>query len=555
MSIRQPDRLDAWILGSGIASLTAAVHLLQEAQVPPSRIHIVETLGAPGGTTTSFGDAEHGYDYRGGVRPQFNDICMDALLSLVPSKSNPKQTLRDDILQHAESHEAKGHTKPAQTRFVERKPDGISRVDAKKATLGLRDRIDLFMLASKTEKALGRAHIRDFFNESFFHSGYWLTLATTFGFKPSHSAAEFSRYLHRFNNLHDLQRLHPLDAGKYNVHESIINPIVEFLHSKGVDFHFNTTVCDVIFAYDKDTREPSFVTAIRTAPAHERSTSIPSAKEKTIFLKDDDFVMVNLGSIYSSILHGDNTHPPPCLEHIQSTLTPDTEDNPIDTELDENWLLWLELSTKHSKFGNAYNFCTRLHDSRIESFTITLHSPEFFTRLTEATGNAPGPTNILTLRDSSWLITLRIPSQPVFPDQPDSVQVCCGYALFPEKNGDYLAKPMLNCSGQEILSEILHHLQFPIEPITSKSITIPCIQPRAAATLLPRVPENRPHIIPPGVANMAMIGPFVNIPDEVVVTADYSVRGAQMAVRHLMKVDRLLKKSKRTSAINLLGLL
>ncbi|KAL4883215.1 streptococcal 67 kDa myosin-cross-reactive antigen like family-domain-containing protein [Aspergillus karnatakaensis] len=527
-SAEDANRLNAWILGSGISSLTTAVHLIQEAHVPPSQVHIIETLSIAGGTTVSYGDAEHGYDFRAGMRPQLNDMCMETLLSLVPSESNPSRTLRDDVFEFAKSLDIQ----PAQTRFLTHKPLGVGRIDGKKMMLGVRDRLDLFMLASN------------------------------FGLKPLHSAAEFRRYLHRYHDLHDINDPHPLDLGKYNVHESIIAPIARFLQSSGVDFRFNTTICDILFAYDNpdDPLEPTRVKEIQTSPAHERSTSISSLEQQVVKLNPDDIVFVTLGSIFSSILTGDNTRSPPYLETVTSTLdpfslSPDNPSSPIDSELDENWLLWLELCTKHPKFGNAYNFCTRLHESRLESFTITLSSPEFFNRLHATTLDQPGPNTSLTLRDTPWLITLRIPHQPVFPDQPDHIQVCYGYALHPEKEGSFISKPMLKCSGEEILTEILQHLRYPPDGILAHAITIPHIQPRACSTFLPRTPEDRPAVLPKGMENMAVIGPFVEIPDEVVVTMDYSVRGAQIAVRGLMGVGGVVRGSKRVGTVGLLGVL
>ncbi|RDW78849.1 oleate hydratase [Aspergillus mulundensis] len=583
MSRRNPNDLDAWILGSGIASLTAAVHLIQEAHVPPSRIHIIETLNVAGGTTASLGDTENGYDFRAGMRPQFNDLCMGNLLSLVPSLSDPDRNVRDEILEFAKTLDIK----PAleQTRFLSRKGNKVNAVKGKKMALGVRDRIDLVILASKSEKALGRSRICDFFSKGFFRSGYWLSLATTqmdrFGLKPSHSASEFRRYLHRFNNLHDLSDPHLLDLGKYNVHESIIVPIARFLLSRGVDFRFSTTICDILFAHDNpaDPNEPTRVTAIQTSPAIEGKprSSICSKDEVTINLNPDDIVIVSLGSIFSSMLTGTNAQPPPVFDpsSLSLSLDPETEPNTesqrdsgieISPELDENWLLWLELCTKHRKFGNAYNFCTRLHASRIESFTMTLSSTELFEKLAEVSNTRPlpGPNTILTLSDSTWLVTLRVPTQPVFKDQPDGIQVAYGYAMAPEKNGTYIAKPMLHCSGREILSEVLAHLNIPPENpsherILNSAITIPCIQPRATATFLPRHPTDRPAVIPQGMSNMACIGAFVEIGDEVVVTADYSVRGAQIAVRELMGVGKgaegsARRRSKRGSAVGLLGL-
>ncbi|KAL4947075.1 streptococcal 67 kDa myosin-cross-reactive antigen like family-domain-containing protein [Aspergillus filifer] len=567
---RDPTNLDAYILGSGLASLTSAVHLIREANVPPNRVHIIETLSLAGGTTVSYGDAKKGYDFRADMRPQFNDSCVDDLLRLVPSKVNPDQnkTVRDDVLEFAESMGNVCSKNRERTRFLTRsrkKRDSVGKADAKKAGLGLRDRMEMVLLTTKSEKVLGRARICDCFSKGFFGSGYWLGLASTFGLKPSHSASEFRRYLQHFNNLHDLNHPHPLDLGQYNVHESIVAPIAHYLQSVGVDFRFDTTISDILFDYENrlDTNDPTRVTGIQTCPfgaisssstasasQHDsaRSSSLPK-DEETITLNEDDIVIVNLGSIYSSIVTGTNTHAPPSFDTTSFSPNFDDADDPnasqITAELDENWLLWLELCTKHPKFGNAYNFCTRLTSSRLESFTITLKSEEFLNSIRSITGDqklggAKYPNKLLTLRDSPWLITLNIPPQPLFPDQPGDVSVVYGYALHPEKPGLFTGqRPMVQCSGREILAEILEYLSLhpdTMDSILKSSITIPCIQPRAASTLLPRDVGDRPHIIPRGVSNMALIGPFVEIEGEVVVTTDYSVRGAQRAVRSLMGI-------------------
>ncbi|KAB8206643.1 67 kDa myosin-cross-reactive antigen like family protein [Aspergillus parasiticus SU-1] len=524
-SRRPPDKLDVWILGSGIASLTAAVHLIQEANVPPEKIHILEKLAVAGGGTISEGDPVNGYNYRAGGMPPFNGSAMEELLSVVPSRTRKGKTARDDIIEFG-SH-ALNWT--SHTRLLTRRSHGLGRIDPHKINLGLRDRIELFVMVSKTEIALGRTRIKDHFNESFFKSNYWLTLATTFGFQPWHSAAELRRYIACFmHDIHDLNFPRVLDSGRYNRHEAIVAPIAHFLTSQGVDFQFNTIVSDIVM----DPKNDNHVSAIC---AHREDE--PDHK---IVLGQNDIVFVSVGSVMSGTTTGSNTEPP-SLELME-----------IDKDLDENWLLWLELSTKNPKFGNAYNFCTRMSESRLESFTVTLKDPEFFNRFCKLTDNQPGTAAFVTLKDSSWIISLNIPQQPLFPDQPGDVQVLWGYALCPEAQGDYVKKPMLSCSGEEIMTEILHHLQFPVETILKSSITIPCVVPRMTATLLPRGSGDRPQVVPEGMENLALIGQFVDIPDEVVVSMDYGVRGAQMAVRRLMGLDIEGKKSKRSSAISLL---
>ncbi|PYH98011.1 myosin-cross-reactive antigen family protein [Aspergillus ellipticus CBS 707.79] len=526
-----PDQVDAWILGSGIASLTAAVHLIQEACVPPSRVHILEALDQAGGGTVSSGDAVNGYDYRAGGMPPFNDSCVEELLELVPSHTNPEKTVLDDIHNFWET---KAVRDTPHTRFLVRHKNRIERIDAKRATLGLRDRVDLFMMASKAEKSLGRSRICDHFNRSFFKSGYWLSLSTTFGIKPTHSAAEFRRYLQRFmHDVHSLNQRRPLDYGRYNRHESIVTPIASFLRSRGVDFQFHTTVTDIITW--PSSNDPQRVSAIQAV--HE------NGPEHIITLGPNDIVLVSVGSVMSGSTTGTNDQPP-SLELME-----------IEKDLDENWLLWLELCTKNPIFGNAYNFCTRMHESRLESFTMTFKTTEFFSRFVELTGDKPGSGTFVTLKDTPWLLSLSLPQQPLFPDQPDNVQVAWGYAMYPDLEGGYIKKPMLECSGQEIMAEILRQLKFPLEGILEQSITIPCVVPRMAASVLPRAEQDRPRVIPRGIENLGLIGQFVEIPGEVDVAMDYGVRGAQMAVQKLMGLDMVVRPSKRSSAINLLGLL
>lgn len=361
-----------------------------------------------------------------------------------------------------------------------------------------------------------------------------IALHHRFGFQPCHSAAEFHRYIRRFmHNGHGLSDFHPVYEGRVNFHHAVTEPVAAFLESRGVDFQCHTTVTDIIMdPPDKCHR----VSAIEWTKANE-------PKKGTINLSQNDIAIVSLGNIMSGAATGSNTTPPD-LELIE-----------IHKDLDENWLLWLELCTKHPKFGNAYNFCTRMLQSRLEVFTVTLRSPEFFNRLVALTGDQPGSVPYVTLKDSTWLLNMSVPRQPFFPDQPPGVQVFWGYAMHPEKTGDFIKKPMINCSGEEIMMELLHHLKFPLDTITCDAITIPCILPRMTSMLLPRVASDRPQITLEGMTNLGLIGQFVEIPNEVVCSTDYGVKGAHMAVHQLMGLEEQqpvkASKSKKSSVFGL----
>lgn len=325
--------------------------------------------------------------------------------------------------------------------------------------------------------------------------------------------------MHNSNGLNDF---HPLYEGRVNLHQAVTVPIAAFLESRGVDFQCHTIVTDIIM----DPRDECH----RISTIEWRKANEP--KKGAINLAQNDIAIVSLGNIMSGATTGTNTTPPD-LELIE-----------IHKDLDENWLLWLELCTKNPKFGNAYNFCTRMLQSRLEVFTVTLKSPEFFNRFVALTGDQPGSVPYVTIKDSAWLFNISVPQQPFFPDQPPEVQVFWGYAMHPEKTGDFIKKPMINCSGEEIMAELLHHLKFPLETITRDSITIPCILPRMTSMLLPRVTSDRPQTIPEAMTNMGVIGQFVEIPNEVVCSMDYGVKGAQMVVRQLMGLQEPVKPSK-----------
>lgn len=101
---------------------------------------------------------------------------------------------------------------------------------------------------------------------------------------------------------------------------------------------------------------------------------------------------------------------------------------------------------------------------------------------------------------------------------------------------------MVECSGSEIFSELLHHLKFPEEINGEKAITIPAMLPYITAQFLTRKEGDRPAVVPKGSTNLGLLGQFVEIEKDTVFTVEYSVRGAQMAVKNLMGLgDKELK--------------
>ena len=67
---------------------------------------------------------------------------------------------------------------------------------------------------------------------------------------------------------------------------------------------------------------------------------------------------------------------------------------------------------------------------------------------------------------------------------------------------------------------------------------IPCYMPYVDAQFQPRKMIDRPKVIPSGSVNFAMASQFVEIPEDMVFTEEYSVRAARMAVYGLMDIKK-----------------
>jgi oleate hydratase len=245
-----------------------------------------------------------------------------------------------------------------------------------------------------------------------------------------------------------------------------------------------------------------------------------------VHVHDADIVIITLGSMTSSSSQGANTSAP---SSPFSSISPSS---------DGSWELWKSLSLDYPHFGDPDNFTNRISESHFESFTVTLKSPDLLVHLAEFTHNAPGTGALTTFKDSNWLLSVVVPHQPHFISQPANVQVFWGYALRPTHKGNFVQKPMTECTGAEILTELLGHLRFPTHPTLDTAITIPCSMPYITSQFLTRGPNDRPHVIPFNSTNLAFVGQFVEIPLDVVFTVEYSVRSAMMAVYGLMGLEK-----------------
>ena len=201
------------------------------------------------------------------------------------------------------------------------------------------------------------------------------------------------------------------------------------------------------------------------------------------------------------------------------------------------WALWEKLAAGRPELGNPAAFNTSIPESYWASFTTTLKDPAFFDQMERFTGNRAGTGGLVTFKDSRWLMSVVLAHQPHFAGQPDGVQVVWGYALHPDRIGDFVAKPMSECTGAEILRELCGHLNFDPQLFASANC-VPCRMPYITSMFMPRTKSDRPLPVPRNSKNLALVSQFVEIPDDVVFTVEYSVRAAQMAVYQLLEINR-----------------
>jgi oleate hydratase len=247
-------------------------------------------------------------------------------------------------------------------------------------------------------------------------------------------------------------------------------------------------------------------------------------EEIKVDVEEDDLVFITNGSMTASSTLGSM--------HAAATLTTEPED--------PSWALWEKIAVDHPEFGRPSVFSKRVNESKWMSFTTTLRDPLFFDLMEKFTGNAAGTGALVTLTDSNWLMSVVLAYQPHYIDQPESVQVFWGYGLYMDRPGNFVKKKMVDCSGEEIMTELCTHLRFTthLPKIISTSNCIPCVMPYITSQFLTRAKGDRPEVIPQGWTNLAFVSQFCEIPDDVVFTVEYSVRAAQTAVFKLLDLDK-----------------
>lgn len=494
---------NAYLIGGGIGSLAAAAFMIRDGKMRGEQISILETGSLMGGSLDGAGNPEHGYSLRGGrMLTTDNYECTWDLFKSIPSLQHAGKSVFEETVDFNERYHSN-----SKARLVDKRR---AKVPVTSMGFSMHDRMELLKLATTSEAELGNSRIVDWLSPSFFETEFWYMWATTFAFQPWHSAVEFKRYLHRF--MMEFSRIETLAGVKrtvYNQYDSLVLPLQTWLQQQNVRFIAN---CEVKKLQHSSNDSSLSITGL---------DCLRDGREESIVVNEGDLVFLQNASMTDASSLGSMTSAPEKRSKLNSC----------------GWQLWEQLAAERPGMGNPTAFNSCIAQSNWESFTVTLKDPRFFDLMQEFSGNEAGTGGLVTFKDSNWLMSIVLAHQPHFIDQPAGVQVFWGYALYPDRIGDYVAKPMSDCSGAEILQELLGHLRFDTD-VFDNANCIPCRMPYITSMFMPRSAGDRPLPVPPGSKNFAFISQFVEVPDDVVFTVEYSVRAAQMAVYQLLDIDR-----------------
>ena len=514
---KKPEGVDAksaYLIGSGLAALSAACFLVRDGQMKGEHVHILEKDPIPGGACDGYKYQDIGYVMRGGREMDNHFECMWDLFRSIPSIEDENYTVLDEYYWLNKADPNYSLCRATVNRGQDAHTDG---------KFGLSDKgaMEILQLFMTPDEKLYDKKITDFFDDEVLNTNFWMYWRTMFAFENWHSALEMKRYLQRYiHHIGGLPDFTALRFTRYNQYESMILPMVKYLESFGVQFHYNTKVVNVAFDCAGGKKQATRIDILR------------DGLEDCIDLTENDLVFITNGG---------------CVEN--STIGSQNTAAPYRPEIKEGggWDLWRKIAAQDPSFGHPDKFCYDPELSNWMSATITTLDQKIVPYIKKICKRDPFSGKvvtggIVTVKDSSWLLSWTLNRQQQFRDQPKDQLCVWVYGLFSDKPGDFVKKPMRECTGKEICMEWLYHIGVPadqIEELAANSAnTVPCMMPYIDAFFMPRAVGDRPDVVPEGAVNFAFLGQFAETERDTIFTTEYSIRTGMEAVYTLLNVDR-----------------
>ena len=508
------DNKSAYIVGSGLGALAAACFLVRDGQMKGENVHILEKDKIPGGACDGYYYNDVGYIMRGGREMDNHFECMWDLFHSIPSIETEGVSVLDEYywLNKAD---------PNYSLMRATEKCGQDAHTDKKFAISDKGAMEIMKLFFTPDEDLYDKRINEVFDEEVFNSNFWLYWRTMFAFENWHSALEMKlyikRYIHHIGGLPDFTALR---FTKYNQYESMILPMVKYLESFGVQFHYGMKVDNVLFDITNDKKQAKTIEVE------------VDGKKKYIDLTENDLVFITNGGCVENSTHGS--------QNEKAEFNPDIKSG-------GGWDMWRKIAAQDKSFGNPDKFCYDPKQTNWMSATVTTLDDKIPPYIEKICKRDPFSGKvvtggIVTVKDSNWLLSWTFNRQPQFRDQSKNQLVGWIYGLFSDKPGNYIKKTMIECTGKEICMEWLYHLGVPtdqIEELASNSAnTVPVMMPYITAFFMPRKAGDRPLVVPEKSVNFAFLGQFAETPRDTIFTTEYSIRTAMEAVYTLLDIDR-----------------
>lgn len=415
------EKKSAYIVGSGLAGLAAAAFLIRDGQMAGEKIHIYEELPVAGGSLDGTDRPNVGFVTRGGREMEDHFECLWDLYRSIPSLEIKGASYLDEYYWLDKDDPNSSNCRLIYNRGNEVPDDG-------QYTLGKTSK-ELIKLVLTPEEKLGTETIQEFFSDAFFESNFWVYWSTMFAFEKWHSAVEMRRYVMRFiHHIDGLPDFTALKFNKYNQYESMVKPLMAYLTDHHVDVQFETTVDNVLVDLEGNQK------------VARKLLLTVSGQKQTVTLTPNDLVFVTNGSITESSTYGSHDKPAPITDQPGGS-----------------WMLWENLAAQSDDFGHPKVFYQNLpKKSWFVSATATIENDEldpYIERLTKRDLHAHkiNSGGIITVTDSNWMMSFAVHRQPHFKEQKPNQTTVWIYGLYSDVDGNYIRKPIENCSGKERL--------------------------------------------------------------------------------------------------------
>ena len=512
------DKKSAYIIGTGLAGLSAAFYLVRDGRMKGEHIHLLEKLDLAGGLCDGRKDITKGFYMRGGREMDNHFECMWDMFRSVPSIETPDVSVLDEYY-WLNKHDPNYSLCRATINCGEdAHTDKLFKLDRESA-------MALSKLFLTPEKTLENKKISDVLPESFWKTNFWLYWQTMFAFQKWSSALEMKRYLCRYvHHIDGLPDFSALRFTKYNQYESMILPLIKYLKNNGVKIDYGIDVKNVIFKSKQNKK-------VATKIVYEND-----GETKEIDLTEDDLVFITNGCCTDTSCYGDQDNAPD-LSIIKNGKG-------------ESWDLWKNIASQASngEFGNPDKFCNHVDKTNWMSATIEVSDDDIIKHIINICKRNPRDGKvttggIVTVKDSmeNWYLSWTINRQPQFKSQNKNSVLVWLYALNTNKSGNFVKKPIKECTGKEVCEEWLYHIGLPtneIEKYADICNTTTCYMPYINAFFQPRKEKDRPLVVPKNSVNFAFVGQFAETPRDTIFTTEYSIRTGMEAVYTLLKVDR-----------------